>query len=336
VDDNQEFRNAIHKAGIFLRLDAENGEGEQLAEKFNIKGYPTYLVLNQDQETVDRWSGYDTTDGFLASLQGAVNDPSTVAEKLARYEESQNAFDAEKLGDIYYSQGDSEDALAMYRAADDLKGEPDAKLAGKIFYTLAGRFFDEEIGLEEVQAGADAILALEGSDNTMELVQVARIMGMIGNRTDQPDLSRPYLMAALQATEGTQKPDMIDARRKLLLEKALHIDNDLETALRLKRDSMPEGWTESAGDLNSFAWWCFENRVNLEEARKLAQAGVELAEPGREKAMILDTLAEIHNALDDCGEAVETMRTALEEDPESEYYQEQLERFQEECTGTGT
>jgi tetratricopeptide (TPR) repeat protein len=136
-------------------------------------------------------------------------------------------------------------------------------------------------------------------------------------------------MAALEATEGTQDPDMVKARRSLLLEKALHIDNDLETAVQLKKDSMPEGWKDSPGDLNSFAWWCFENKVNLEQAEKLARTAVEMSEPGQEKAMVLDTLAEICNELGNCGEAVALMQAALEEAPDNEYFQKQLERFQE-------
>jgi tetratricopeptide (TPR) repeat protein len=154
-------------------------------------------------------------------------------------------------------------------------------------------------------------------------------MGVIANLTEQADLSLPYLKAALEATEGTQEPGMVKARRSLLLEKALHVDQDFEAAVRLKRDSMPVGWQDSAGDLNNFAWWCFENKVNLEEAEELARTATELAEPGQEKAMILDTLAEICNALGNCGEAVALMQAAMEEDPENEYYRKQLDRFQE-------
>jgi len=329
VDDNKEFRNAIHEASIFLTLNAEEGEGESLAEQFGVKGFPTYIVLNAGGETVDRWMGYGDPGGFLAALQGAVNDPSTVAEKLARYDESPNACDAEKLGDIYGAQGETENALSMYRVADDLNTDPSSELSGKIFYTLADGYSSETFSLDEIKAGADAVLAIDDGDNTMTLVQVARMMGMIGNKADQPDLSTPYIMAALQATEGTQEPDMVDARRSLLLEKALHIDKDLETAVQLKRDSMPEGWKDSPGDLNNFTWWCFENKVNLEQAEKMARSATEMAEPGQEKAMILDTLAEICNELGNCGEAVALMQTALQEDPDNEYYQTQLERFQD-------
>ena len=200
MDNNEEFRNAIHEAAIFLSVDAEKGEGEALAEKFGVKGVPTYIVMNAAGETVDRWIGFGGPNGFLASLQGAVNDPSIVAEKHARYEESPNACDAEKLGDIYSAEGDLEKAMSMYRAAVELNSEPNVELTGKIFYTLAYGYFKETFELDEVQAGADDVLALDTSESTMALVQVAQMMGMIGNKAEQSDLSRPYLLAALSMT----------------------------------------------------------------------------------------------------------------------------------------
>ena len=60
---------------------------------------------------------------------------------------------------------------------------------------------------------------------------------------------------------------------------------------------MPENWMDDANELNNFAWWCFENKVNYEEAYQFAQRGIELAEPGLLKAYVLDTAAELCNVL---------------------------------------
>jgi hypothetical protein len=91
---------------------------------------------------------------------------------------------------------------------------------------------------------------------------------------------------------------------------------------------MPEGWDENAGDLNTFSWWCFEHKINLDEAEKLARMGAELAEPGGEKAMILDTLAEIVNLKGKPKEAVKVTKLAIKESPGRKFYQEQLTRFE--------
>jgi S-methylmethionine-dependent homocysteine/selenocysteine methylase len=85
---------------------------------------------------------------------------------------------------------------------------------------------------------------------------------------------------------------------------------------------------ENAGNLNGFAWWCFENNVNLQEAETLSRKSVKLAEAGREKAMYLDTLAEICNSLGKHREAADLMKSAVAEKPDDDYYQKQLEKFE--------
>ena len=44
---------------------------------------------------------------------------------------------------------------------------------------------------------------------------------------------------------------------------------------------------------------------------------------------MLDTLAELCNVNNDCANAVEYIRLAIHEDPENEYFQTQLVRFEE-------
>jgi hypothetical protein len=91
---------------------------------------------------------------------------------------------------------------------------------------------------------------------------------------------------------------------------------------------MPEGWLKNAGQLNEFAWWCFENKANLNEAERLARKSVELAKPGREKANSLDTQAEIVNAKGNTLEAVELSKKAAKESPDSKYFPQQVVRFE--------
>ena len=68
--------------------------------------------------------------------------------------------------------------------------------------------------------------------------------------------------------------------------------------------------------------------MNLDEAEVLGRRGVELAPPGPERAMVLDTVAEICHARGDLEEAIELIRQAVADAPEKEYYQKQLERFE--------
>ena len=71
-----------------------------------------------------------------------------------------------------------------------------------------------------------------------------------------------------------------------------------------------------------------QNKINLKEAEKMARKGVELTSPGRDKANVLDTLAEICNLSGECGDAVDYIRMAVAEDPDNEYFREQLIRIE--------
>lgn len=65
----------------------------------------------------------------------------------------------------------------------------------------------------------------------------------------------------------------------------------------------------------------------MREADQLGRKGVKLAKPGREKAMILDTVAEIINLIGFPEDSYSLIGQAVKEDPDNEYYQKQLARF---------
>ncbi len=162
---------------------------------------------------------------------------------------------------------------------------------------------------------------------TVEVVRVAAIMTNIGRARDDRDVMGPYLQAAVDATEGSADEWLQSARRELLVEHALFVLEDADRAVELRKALHPHGWQDRADHLNDFAWWCFENKVNLEEAAALAQKGVEISSDRRTKANILDTLAEISNARGDPQEAVRYIEAALEEAPNWAHLHKQLARF---------
>ena len=96
---------------------------------------------------------------------------------------------------------------------------------------------------------------------------------------------------------------------------------------------MPPNWLKDASGLNEFCWWCFENKINLAEADSLARYAVSIAEPGKSKAMIADTAAEICNARGLKNEAIKYGKIAIAEDLENKSYQKQLEKYQNTQSG---
>lgn len=70
VQEVGEYFNAHY---INAKFDMEKGEGLELAKKFDVKSYPTYLILNSNGEVVHRGLGSMEKSDFLALGEAGIN-----------------------------------------------------------------------------------------------------------------------------------------------------------------------------------------------------------------------------------------------------------------------
>lgn len=312
---------------VFLyQIDAEKGEGVDLAKEFKVKGYPTFIMVNGAGETLDRWIGYEK-NFFIKTMDRALKDLSTIEDKLSSYEKKPTAGVADALGRYSASLKEYVNAVNYYRTAQKIKDEPSDDYTYEIFQNTSYGVKGEHFTFEDVLAAAENVVNSQTAEPE-DVVSTAISMTRRAKKNDRLDLMESYIETGLKITSQRDDPEAKDAYNKLMVEKSLHITGDKTAAVKYKMATMTDGWLEDAGRLNSFCWWCFENSVNLEDAERLSRKSVELAEPGRQKANNLDTLAEICNALDNCHEAVELIKLAIKEAPEREHFSEQLERFE--------
>ncbi len=310
---------------VLYKVDAEKGEGPELAKAHKVSGYPTFVLATADVEPIDRWMGY-SKPMLDEMLDSSMADLSTIDEKRSRYEKSANLKDALVLARYDGAVGDYSSAVSLYEKAGEL--DSDSDYSYEIFdATFSGHRRGVE-GFDMASMKKTANVAMKTADHG-EMMQVAKMMMYSANKAEDHDLMVEYLKTAVEKTADSKDERVQATRAGMMPAYALHVEKDTAKAVDLKKASMPEGWMQDAGQLNSYAWWAFENQVDLENAKTLAEKGVELAPAGKEKAMVLDTLAEICNSLDNCAEAVELIQMAVAEDPENEFYKEQLTRFQE-------
>ena len=292
-----------------------------------MRAYPTFVLTDRRGATIDRWMGYGRAAEFIKSLREATADLTTIDRTRARFATAPTARDAAKLGRVQAASAEYAAAVRSYRQAERLDTDGATDYSVRIFDCLMSASYDSTVADDDLKAAADAVLASK-QRRTSDVIGVAMQMRSYAKRQSKTDLMVPYLQAAFEASDGSAEAEVQNARRSLLVDHALYVLGDKERALAARRDLLPEGWAEDADQLNSLAWWCFENNVNLEEAETLARKGVDLAPPGREKAAILDTVAEIRNARGDRKEAVAFTEQAIEQEPKNDYYRKQLERFQ--------
>jgi thiol-disulfide isomerase/thioredoxin len=81
---------------INVKIDAEKGEGIELAQQFNIDSYPTLIFLNSNGEEIYRYSGFRESNEFLTEANLALvkmSEPSlTSMENLYKNGKKDEAF----------------------------------------------------------------------------------------------------------------------------------------------------------------------------------------------------------------------------------------------------
>ncbi|OGC96402.1 MAG: hypothetical protein A2W25_06805 [candidate division Zixibacteria bacterium RBG_16_53_22] len=311
---------------VLYQVDAEKGDGKILADSFKVRAYPTFILANGSGQTIDRWLGYEK-DYFIETVGSATADLTLIEEKQTRFMESPSAGTAEALGRYNAAIFNYRDAVSHYRQAQSLKTDPKSDFTYEIFDNMAESAGDKLFPYEEMSQAADAAI-MSSRDNPHGIVGISSRMARISNQNKRPDDVARYLQAGLDATAGKDDEGLKQSHNELMVDFSLMVKNDTATAVEYKKATMPEGWLNDPKQLNEFAWWCFENNANLEEAEKLSRKSVELAKPGRDKASNLDTLAEIMHAKGNTREALELSKKAVRESPDSRYFPQQVERFE--------
>ena len=326
VNEDETIKSALNDF-ILYKVDCEKGEGIEIAKKYGVRGYPTFIAMNGKGEVTDSWIGYGGPEAWSGSALAAAADPRTIAEKKVAFEAEPSAGLARCLANAAATGYDFRSAVDYFRTARELDAanadEYTHEILMNMYYGSRGNVFT----FAEVETEAKVALASPAA-TAEQKIELALMLRNMARQSGEPEAAVPYITAALKASEGSTDEGVLKNRVHLEIDYALLVEKDSEKALKLFRSTLDEGWMDNANQLNNFAWWCFEADVNLEEAEEMAMRGVELAETDAGRANILDTAAEICNKLGNCEEAVARMKHAIELNPDKQYFQDQLVRFE--------
>ena len=102
---------------VLLLNDCEKGEGLDLAKKYEVRVYPTYAMVDHTGEVTDRWAGYAGVDGFIAQVDAALADRSTITAKKERFQSEPDLALALALAQHAEAIFASTEAVDYYRKA---------------------------------------------------------------------------------------------------------------------------------------------------------------------------------------------------------------------------
>lgn len=71
---------------VCVKYDMEKGEGPELAQRFRVKAYPTFLVIDPDGYLRHKWLGAMGSDDFIAKAEESFDNNKAVGTMEKRYE----------------------------------------------------------------------------------------------------------------------------------------------------------------------------------------------------------------------------------------------------------
>ncbi len=90
---------------VNVKFDMEKGEGLDLAKRFAIKAYPTFLILDAQGNEINRILGSSDAEAFISRVKKAMNPANSPKAKKAEYDADKNEQTAtaymQSLSDSY-------------------------------------------------------------------------------------------------------------------------------------------------------------------------------------------------------------------------------------------
>jgi thioredoxin-related protein len=106
----------VTKNVVPYKIDAEKGEGIEIAKKYGVKAYPTILLIQSNGEEIDRLLGYMPPDKFLQTLGDYLKGINTISALKAELAKNPNNPSAQyQMATKYSTQGDLASASGYYK-----------------------------------------------------------------------------------------------------------------------------------------------------------------------------------------------------------------------------
>lgn len=279
---------------VNAKIDMEKGEGVELAKKYNVKAFPTYLFVDGNGEVVHRTLGYVEENDFIQFAKDAGDPNKRLGALKQKFENGEK--DPEFLKNLA--------GLTMYN---------DAEFAARVM----DRYFNQksEFDREDVQMLLSATQSTESPLYKTFVAKKAEITKILpAERYDAFDKNIKVNTAIRKAYNADTKKwndsaFMTEAQKFLTKDEAEKIlkrakasralkDKDIATYEKTTIELYNDPSSSTSEELNSIAWNFFENVTNkasLEKAVTWAQESVKKSE----NYANTDTLANLYNKIGD-------------------------------------
>ena len=90
----KEVGNYLNSKFVCIKIDTEKGEGPELAKRYQVKAYPTFVAINPAEEILmTKVGGSGSGSGFIGSIDRLIDPDKTPERMKQRYESGERTAD---------------------------------------------------------------------------------------------------------------------------------------------------------------------------------------------------------------------------------------------------
>lgn len=273
-----EFYNANF---INSKIDMEKGEGIELAKKYNVRAYPTYLFINGDGEVIHRVTSYYDAPEFIEVGKDAIDPTKQMGALKKKFEAGDK--DPEFLKSVIKVFAFADADLATKAAATYFAGKKNEPLSQEDFSYLFSLTKDSNSPLfpEFISRKAEIIKVMP-EENYNKVLNNLKTNALFNDSYDAKTkvFNEKKYVAEASKTMSTANVSSMLLKSKM---RVAAINKDKKEYQKLSMEYYKDGSSAefSSAELNSIAWNFFENateKVALEKALLWAKQSVKLDE----------------------------------------------------------
>jgi len=199
---------------LSMKIDAEKGEGIELAKRYNVRGFPTIVFTNNDGEEIDRIVGYRDPIPFLNELRRVQSGRNTLPSLLQDYHRDPEKFSTLfKLAKKYEAMGDQLSAKEMI----------DAILSANVDSAGTGKFFEILYDSKESQDPRDLIKYINNNEGSYLTSAIQEAMYLVRKNGNNPALEADLYLKLINYPEE-KTPSMLNTFAWRMSELEMNLD----------------------------------------------------------------------------------------------------------------
>lgn len=291
----------FNKNFVNAKIDMEKGEGLDIAKKYAVQAYPTYLYVDGDGNLVHRVVGSMETPKFIAASGNALDPTKQYGTLLRRFDSGDR--DAEFLYNAAYAAQSAYDSKKAQEISNAYLATQKDWLEEKNVKFIA-QFTEspKDAQFEFMRKNAPAFeTALGGQDkyaNKMYAIVYQASYTEVGVKRDATKEQAPQYIKTADAYFKKTLPEQAPKLTSMFSMNVYRITKDWDNYAKEAIAYYDKNTTATSMELNSVAWAFYENIDNPEYLKKAVNWGLQSVKLSESYANT-DTVASLYSKLGD-------------------------------------